>query len=155
MDDANKVLGHLSPPSRALEKYMDNINYQGEDKLFHDYWVKRVGGEGGDGFYPDFDGSNDAYDKSDAGIYGWPYKTTDKCISRVPFISDLLYTSNAIVPPANPLMSAATAPPGVGHYFNRVLNGVNLSFADGHVSHQQPQAIRTQCRRRLLLGLLS
>jgi prepilin-type N-terminal cleavage/methylation domain-containing protein/prepilin-type processing-associated H-X9-DG protein len=144
MDDANKVLGHPLSSIQDLEKYLDNSAYTGEDKLYHNYWVKRVGGQGADGYYPDFDGANAVYDKSDAGIYGWPYKTTDRCISRVPFISDLLYSSTEIVPPANPILSSPNSPPVMGHYFNGRLNGINLTFADGHVSLQPPVAIRTQ-----------
>lgn len=142
MAGASKELGHPLASIGDLEKYLDNSAYTGEDKLWHNYWVKRVGGQGADGFYPNFDGANAAYDKSDAGIYGWPYKTTDKCIARVPFISDLLYSSNAIVPPANPILSANGQ--SMGHYFYGKLAGVNLSFADGHVSLQPPLAIRTQ-----------
>jgi prepilin-type N-terminal cleavage/methylation domain-containing protein/prepilin-type processing-associated H-X9-DG protein len=143
-DAATKELGHPLATIQDLEKYLDNSAYSGEDKLFHDYWVKRVGGQGADGFYPDFDGANATYDKSDAGKYGWPYKTTDKCLSRVPFISDLLYSSNAIDPPVNQILTSPNNPPVMGHYFNGQLSGVNLTFADGHVAHQAPAAIRTQ-----------
>jgi prepilin-type processing-associated H-X9-DG protein len=139
MDDAVKVLGHPLSSIQDLEKYLDNSEFKGEDKLFHNYWVKRVGGQGADGFYPD-----DPYPGTDAGAYGWPYKTTDICVSRVPFISDLLYSTVAIVPPANPILKSPVTPPVMGHYFNGKLNGVNLAFADGHVSHQPPVAIRTQ-----------
>ncbi|HEY3862674.1 MAG TPA: prepilin-type N-terminal cleavage/methylation domain-containing protein [Verrucomicrobiae bacterium] len=138
---AVKTLGHPLATIQDLEKYLDNSAFSGEDKLFHNYWVKRVGGQGSDGYYPDFTGANAAYDKSDAGIYGWPYRSTDKCVSRVPFISDLLYSSNAIVPPSNPVEYSAVS---MGHYFNRKLTGVNLSFVDGHVQHQPAQVIRTQ-----------
>jgi prepilin-type N-terminal cleavage/methylation domain-containing protein/prepilin-type processing-associated H-X9-DG protein len=149
MDDAAKTLGHPLATVQDLEKYLDNSAYTGEDKLFHNYWVKRVGGQGEDGFYPDFDGNNAVYQKddaeqTDAGIYGWPYKTTDRCISRVPFISDLLYSSTAFDPPVNPIMTSPNTPPVMGHYFNGRLSGVNLSFADGHVAHQPPAAIKTQ-----------
>jgi prepilin-type N-terminal cleavage/methylation domain-containing protein/prepilin-type processing-associated H-X9-DG protein len=140
LDGATKELGHSLGTIQDLEKYLDNSAYTGEDKLFHNYWVKRVGGEGSDGFYPDFTGANAVYDKSDAGIYGWPYKSTDRCISRVPFISDLLYSAVEL-PPVTPILTATNS---MGHYFNRKLVGVNLAFADGHVSAQPPAAIRTQ-----------
>jgi prepilin-type N-terminal cleavage/methylation domain-containing protein/prepilin-type processing-associated H-X9-DG protein len=138
---ATKELGHALVTVADLEQYLDNSQYKGEDKLFHNYWVKRVGGPGADGFYPDFDGENRVYDNTtDAGIYGWPYKTTDLCISRVPFISDLLY-STVELPPVTPILGATVS---MGHYFNGTLSGINLSFADGHVSAQPPLAIRSQ-----------
>ncbi len=141
--NATKELGHTLATVWDLEMYLDNTQYRGEDKLFHDYWVKRVGGPGSDGFYPDFDGENSVYQKTtDAGTYGWPYKSTDKCISRVPFISDLLYGSVAIVPPD--FSSILTTTVSMGHYFNGKLSGVNLAFADGHVASHSPIQIRTQ-----------
>lgn len=141
ISDATKELGHTLATVTDLEKYLDNSQYKGEDKLFHNYWVKRVGGDGADGFYPDFDGENNIYkNTTDAGIYGWPYKTTDTCIARVPFISDLLYSSVEL-PPVTPILNVTVS---MGHYFNGTLSGVNLSFADGHVSIQPPLAIRTQ-----------
>jgi prepilin-type N-terminal cleavage/methylation domain-containing protein/prepilin-type processing-associated H-X9-DG protein len=143
LTEAAMVLGHPLATINDLEKYMDNSAYPGEDKLFHNYWVKRVGGEGADDFYPDFTGANAVYDKTDAGIYGWPYKTTDKCVSRVPFISDLLYTTTEIVPPTR-ISTSITLTNSMGHYFNGTLTGVNLAFADGHVAAQPPIAIRTQ-----------
>jgi prepilin-type N-terminal cleavage/methylation domain-containing protein/prepilin-type processing-associated H-X9-DG protein len=141
MDDAVHTLGHPPYTLQDIETYLDNSEYKGEDKLFHNYWVKRVGGPGADGFYPDFYGDSSVYKTNDAGIYGWPYKTTDKCLSRVPFISDLLYSDVAFGPPATPIMSSTN---DMGHYYNGRLSGVNLAFADGHVAHQPPAAIKTQ-----------
>jgi prepilin-type N-terminal cleavage/methylation domain-containing protein/prepilin-type processing-associated H-X9-DG protein len=148
LQNADQVLGHPVETVADLETYLDNSQYKGEDKLFHNYWVKRVGGSGSDGFYPDFDGLNSAYEKTDPGVYGWPYKTTDKCISRVPFISDLLYTTTAQgqVPPAagtqNPLATYNPATP-MGHYFNGNFSPINLAFADGHVATHALKQVQT------------
>ena len=128
-----------------LELYLPNSDYPDEDKLFHNYWVKREGGESSSGYYPNFDGANDLYQTgvniTDAGVYGWPYKTTDKCVSRVPFISDLLYDTLPISKVANPLLTSTNS---MGHYFNGSLVGVNAAFADGHVAMRSPLVIQTQ-----------
>jgi len=137
-----------------LEIALENGSYPNEDKLYHNYWVKRVGGASASGYYPNFDGANAKYQtpgssQTTAGIYGWPYKITDQCISRVPFISDLCYSTLPIAPGVTPswfnslpVINGNTA--SMGHYFNTHLTGLNLCFADGHVSIQPPQAIRSQ-----------
>jgi prepilin-type N-terminal cleavage/methylation domain-containing protein/prepilin-type processing-associated H-X9-DG protein len=141
VDEANKELGHPLATISDLEVYLVNSEYKGEDKLYYNYWVKRVGGPGSDGFYPDFDGVNSVYkETTDAGTWGWPYKSTDICVSLVPFISDLLYSTVAL-PPVAPIMTTTVS---MGHYFNGTLSGVNLGFADGHVSSHAPGQIRTQ-----------
>jgi prepilin-type N-terminal cleavage/methylation domain-containing protein/prepilin-type processing-associated H-X9-DG protein len=142
LNNATKELGHPLATIADLEIYLDNSQYKGEDKLFHDYWVKRVGGPDSDGFYPDFLGENAQFQNTtDAGIYGWPYNTsTDKSTSIVPFISDLLY-SDFLVPPIASIMTTTNS---MGHYFNGKLSGVNLAFPDGHVATHSPVLIKSQ-----------
>jgi prepilin-type N-terminal cleavage/methylation domain-containing protein/prepilin-type processing-associated H-X9-DG protein len=135
-----------------LTAALENSGYPNEDKLFHCYWVKRQGGSSASGYYPNFDGGNDIYQRddaqqTDAGRYGWPYKISDPCISRVPFISDLCYSKLPINPAAPPDWFTSLPeglPTSMGHYFNSSLTGLNLCFADGHVAIQPPKAIRDQ-----------
>ena len=44
-----------------LENFLPNIAYPDEDKLNHNYWVKRPGGETSSGTYPNFDCANAKY----------------------------------------------------------------------------------------------
>ncbi len=141
LNGASKELGHPLATVHDLEIYLDNSQYKGEDKLYHNYWVKRVGGQGSDDFYPDFTGANAVFKNTDAGIYGWPYKTTDKSVSIVPFVSDLLYSNTVEVPPIASILNTNAS---MGHYFNGTLSGVNLAFADGHVATHSPQQIKSQ-----------
>ena len=77
-----KTWGHPLITIADLELYLPNSAYPGEDKLFHNYWIKRVGGQTS-GFFPNFDAGNAKYaqpgpNQTDAGIYGWPYKISDQ-----------------------------------------------------------------------------
>ena len=143
LDDGVRVLGHPLATLTDLEKYLVNSGYPGEDKLFHNYWVKRLGGLNADGFYPDFQGPSAQFlTTTDAGLYGWPYKTTDRSVSVVPFISDLFY-SGSVLPPVTPIATEGSSN-SMGHYFNGKLVNVNLAFADGHVAPHGPKQIKTQ-----------
>jgi prepilin-type N-terminal cleavage/methylation domain-containing protein/prepilin-type processing-associated H-X9-DG protein len=139
---------------------LENSTYPGEDKLNYNDWIKRAGGGTASGYYPNFDGNNSAYLApkgsriTDAGTYGWPYKLSDQCISRVPILSDLCYSTAAIIPGTTPFWfnhevqggngPAGATPTSMGHYFNNSLTGLNLAFGDGHVALQPIKAIRTQ-----------
>ncbi len=132
-----------SAPSRTWKNIWITVSTEAKTSYFTITGSKGCGGPGADGFYPDFDGENNVYrGVTDAGIYGWPYKTTDTCITRVPFISDLLY-STVELPPVTPIMTA-TPNVSMGHYFNGRFSGVNLAFAEGHVEAHSPVQIRSQ-----------
>ena len=134
-----------------LQLGLANAGFTAEVQMTQNWWVKRVGGQTSSGFYPNFDPPNARYQEAPylttAGIYGWPYKSTDLCVSRVPFMSDLLYGETIINPSPLNQTSILTVPPAatnMGHYFNNRLTGVNLAFADGHVAIQPAFQIRTQ-----------
>lgn len=133
-----------------LEDYLPNSVYPGEDKLNHSYWVKREGGQSASGYYPNFDSGYNLLleltpqGKTAAALYGWPYKISDRCVSRVPFITDLLYGSAPISATQNDILTTTNNPPGQGHYFNNRLANINAAFADGHVEIHTPSTIQTQ-----------
>jgi prepilin-type processing-associated H-X9-DG protein len=143
-----------------LELALENVSYTSEVQMTQAWWIRRVGGQTSTGFYPNFDLQNAQFEapgpnQTTAGFFdlsgggfGWPYKSTDTCVSRVPFMSDLLYstTTQIAVTPSLNLSSILTAPnsTNMAHYFNKRLTGINLAFADGHVAAQPVEKIRTQ-----------
>jgi prepilin-type N-terminal cleavage/methylation domain-containing protein/prepilin-type processing-associated H-X9-DG protein len=132
-----------------LENYLPNSQYPGEDKLNHSYWVKRVGGQSSSGFYPNFDSGFNSLlltpkPKTPAATYGWPYKISDQGVSRVAFITDLLYGDQAINALQNDTLITTNTPPTQGHYFGSHLSGINAAFSDGHVERHAPSAIQSQ-----------
>jgi prepilin-type N-terminal cleavage/methylation domain-containing protein/prepilin-type processing-associated H-X9-DG protein len=133
-----------------LQLALANAGYSAEVQMTQNWWVKRVGGQTPSAFYPNFDPPNakfleGGYYPTTAGTYGWPYKSTDACVSRVPFMSDLLFSTELIT--SSNQSSILTVPPAatnMGHYFNYKLTGVNLAFADGHVAAQPVKQITSQ-----------
>ena len=126
--------GHPLMTIADLELAAVSSTDPGEDRMVHNYWVKRQGGETSSGYYPNFDGGSAKYQsQTDAGRYGWPYKISDIGISRVPFISDLCYYTLPIVttvtPPwfnAPPVISGQTV--SMAHYFNGCLHRSEFEF---------------------------
>jgi prepilin-type N-terminal cleavage/methylation domain-containing protein/prepilin-type processing-associated H-X9-DG protein len=162
--------GHDTPivTPQDLIVALENGMYPGEDKLYFCDWIKRVGpvDPPSSGFYPNFDAdeNNNLYAERTSKLYttagqcynsgsGWPYKITDACISRVPILSDLCYSTANIIPGGTPpnwfnaevLGTGASAQPvSMGHYFNNRLTGLNLCFGDGHVANDPVTQIRSQ-----------
>jgi prepilin-type N-terminal cleavage/methylation domain-containing protein len=103
-----------------LARYLENPGYPGEGQLRHSYWVVRGG-------YPTLADTLPGAEANEVG--SWPVSTTDKTVSRVPFISDLCKT------PDNAAYSTNTAKIDItlAHCFAGSLANVNAAYPDGHV----------------------
>lgn len=93
---------------------------------------------------------------TDPATYGWPVKTTDRASAHVPFLSDACFSgyatgnsgganvNNINVTGANNASSLVAAKKTSGHAYGKSASsiGVNLVFADGHVSSHNKKALQ-------------
>ncbi len=128
---------------QELELFLLNEGGYSELRMRHNDWIYRPVSEGD---YPNLQtkAGNTPFQANgikagDPAIYGFVGKTSDKGASRVPILSDLLYTDNA-----NGLNFDAAHATNVGHFFNGKLANVNLCFVDGHVSNHAAKQIKSQ-----------
>jgi prepilin-type processing-associated H-X9-DG protein len=145
-------LGRCVATLQELDKYLKAEGFSGGQYgsgsgfcvIFHNYWVLRMLGTPSDNQHipPLPTDTGGGYDTACAGrdgyLYGWPSKTTDKCVAKVPFISDECYSgygTTARLPGTTADINNLGA-----HFYNGSLNSVNLGFADGHVElHNRSQ----------------
>jgi prepilin-type N-terminal cleavage/methylation domain-containing protein len=136
---AQKVLNHPMVSLADLDSYLSS-EYNGTVGSFgvimnHAYWVVR-------GSAPM--GSPGPVANTQAAIYGFPVKTTDRAAAHVPFITDACFSGYGPLPDdqkkadinltgANNEAGIITAHKTSGHAWNGVLNSVNCGFSDGHV----------------------
>jgi len=110
----------------------------GYSKLLHDWWVPRTASSGGlisngQELFPMVGGSGES---TPVGSPGWPRKTSDLNVGTGPIISDI---SEAMKGSRNVSSIPAYENPGKfvqtgeAHFYNGVLNSVNVAFADGRV----------------------
>ncbi len=130
-------LRHTIGSAVDLDDYLTHLYTEGEAILNHDYWVKRPGGPDPSGFYPY---KQPEFADSDANTFGWPYKTTDKSVSRVPFISD--ECSSGYTTPATTNLSDIVNTEA--HFYSGKFTGVNAAYVDGHVESRPRLIIQAQ-----------
>ena len=105
----------------------------GYGKLYHDWWIPRhqPGASPGDFPVPGVTGGA----TFPTGCVGWPVKTSDANANAAPFISDLAEEG---APAASATIDAL--PKTTAHFYNNILNSVNVAYVDGHVeSHNRSQ----------------
>jgi prepilin-type N-terminal cleavage/methylation domain-containing protein/prepilin-type processing-associated H-X9-DG protein len=116
-----------------LSSYL-NTFYPGEDVMNHCLWVVRSSG------------AFSTVAGTDPALYGWPKKTTDIYVGRVPIMSDGCFSGYQTgTPPEGPVVAdlnltgANNSPPlpplkSSGHVFSGTFQSVNMVFIDGHVA---------------------
>lgn len=127
-------------------------SYPGECDIDDDYWVQRYNGIPGPSPYFPTDYSTHTQATwppwLEAGmptcaLYGWPKRLHDLAASYVPFVSDIAGSGNG-GGLHSPVVgtSVTNISPDTAHYVNGVLIGINLAFADGHVTSHTPDQMR-------------
>ncbi len=134
-DEINKYAVAGVVPTTLDQLYNDMSSSFGETVMIHDWWVPRLGSAG---LFPTSTPSfgNQYANTSDNG-YTWPVKSSDKVCVQVPFISDECYAGPGFKPtPYDTANSTSTdnIRKDTSHFLNGALKGLNLGFADGHVS---------------------
>ena len=144
---AHSNLSHPIQNSIELTRYLTLI-YPGECRINDNYWVPRS--QSGTSFPTDYSIVIQSrwppfikQGMPTCALYGWPQRLHDIAVPYVPFVSDLAGSGNGgglISPIVGTQVSDIS--PNTAHYVNGVLIGVNLAFADGHVSSHSPSQIR-------------
>ncbi|MGB7769056.1 MAG: prepilin-type N-terminal cleavage/methylation domain-containing protein [Verrucomicrobiia bacterium] len=107
----------------------------GYAKLLHDWWVPRQNrGSLADQYFPQPDPTGVF---SPANELPWPGKTSDKTVSRQPIISDLAENNTGST-------NLNSIPNTDAHFYNGVLNSINVGYADGHVATHNAHQITWQ-----------
>jgi prepilin-type N-terminal cleavage/methylation domain-containing protein/prepilin-type processing-associated H-X9-DG protein len=113
----------------------------------HNFWVQRKPPYVGGLSIPD---PSYTVAGSDAAVFGWPRKTTDRAAGVVPFASDACFSGYGTNPSQNVAdintTEANNAPPlphgkYSGHCAGKALRSVNVAYVDGHVSLHTPKQI--------------
>jgi prepilin-type N-terminal cleavage/methylation domain-containing protein/prepilin-type processing-associated H-X9-DG protein len=148
---AKTNLGHDMTSISDLNSYLSSF-FGGFVIMNHNVWVSRKSGNPNmmSTTIPD---PAQTTAGTDAAIYGWPQKTTDKSSTHVPFISDACFsgygstgdlnTDHINVSGANNDPKLVAAKKTSGHVYNKSLSsiGVNCTYADGHVESHKKQLI--------------
>jgi prepilin-type N-terminal cleavage/methylation domain-containing protein/prepilin-type processing-associated H-X9-DG protein len=133
------VTGHSIQTSADLTNYL-NMTYNanaGFCILNHLFWVPRSS-DGGTFPVPGTTTEyNDAFSLYNTQVGGWPAKSSDATAAFQPLISDLCRGDTGST-------NTSTIDPATGHPYNQKMNGVNIGYADGHVSTHSLPAIQWQ-----------
>jgi prepilin-type N-terminal cleavage/methylation domain-containing protein/prepilin-type processing-associated H-X9-DG protein len=115
-----------------------NVDYNGVlgrsengaySKLFYAWWVPRYdsSAQTANSLFPgtNFDVNTQGY--TPPGCIGWPQKQSDVIAGRAPILSDLAEGGGGVSP------SVSTITPTEAHFYDGVLDSVNVTYGDGHV----------------------
>jgi prepilin-type N-terminal cleavage/methylation domain-containing protein/prepilin-type processing-associated H-X9-DG protein len=150
-DNANTwVISKFNHPMQNIDDLTAwmRANFPGECVINQNYWVPRKQATP----YPvDWSQKNPSlwpsYIKQGqptCAFYGWPVKTTDRCVSLVPFISDKCGSGNVggLNSPIPGTSAVGNIAPNTAHFYAGKLAGVNCAYADGHVDSHNPNQIK-------------
>ncbi len=102
-----------------------NGNYS---KLYWAWWVPRYNGATTQNtLFPGTNYNVNSTGYVPAGCTGWPQKTTDLIAGKMPILSDLAEGAGGSYPAVSTITSAEA------HFYDGVLDSVNVTFGDGHV----------------------
>jgi prepilin-type N-terminal cleavage/methylation domain-containing protein/prepilin-type processing-associated H-X9-DG protein len=134
---AKALYGYNLVSPDNLSSFINRQYPNGEAIISHNYWVRRPGGPDASGYYPY---PQSQFANTDANIYGFVGKMSDKATAIVPIISDQCYSGYGTPATTNVNdinltgnTSASGDHKGSGHVLNGRLHSVNVAFADGHV----------------------
>ena len=144
------ILGHTLVTLTDLSIVENNL-FGGFAVINHAYWVPRPGGPDVSGVYPW--PQCDVFPADDPCRLGWPRKTSDRCATLVPFVSDQCfsgYGTSATTSPGDINVTGANNPPVdkykkySGHVFNQNLQNINAVYADGHVESHKAKLLKAR-----------
>jgi len=137
-----RVPGQGTPPRTIDELYSAMTAQYNETILVHSWWVPRLGSAG---MFPRRQSGVLYNNTSDTG-YDWPKKTTDRAITKVPFISDAAYSGSGGIASSSFNTTRSTRVEDIrrdsAHFYAGVLNSVNIGCADGHVETRNRNQIK-------------
>jgi len=151
--DAKTAIGRQLTSVNDLNDYLKSF-FGSFAVINHSYWVPRLGGDPSDpsSMFPNAQGANAQFAKSEANTIGWPRKTSDRSAVLVPFISDPCFNGysrvGSLTDPNNINVTGANNLPVTkktsGHAYNGKLDSANLGFADGHVETRKRAKLQAQ-----------
>jgi prepilin-type N-terminal cleavage/methylation domain-containing protein len=130
------------PTLPSLMKWLE-AKYSGESLMDANWWVPRPSGQSLGSANDYFPRRVPGWTNTSTSTYDWPMKTSDRCVSMVPVISDLCFAGESgDTKYGTPMTRNITdINPVTAHFLNGKLHSVNAAYADGRVETRVPKQI--------------